>query len=438
MTDRSNSASADEGAPNDKNVKPRTRGQTVGQFIERAGKLIPDPVIIFMAFYPLAFVLTVIFGGYGFSTIGAGGEAVQHQLKNMADPVNLRWVFDNALLANWLGFGGSVIGVILVVMLAIGLAENSGLFGALIKRVGGRLPQGLLPLLLIFLGIISSVATDAGYLVLIPLAGLLYAGIGRNPLIGMAAAFAGVSAGFSANLIPGPVDVIIGLNAQVFAESQGVPFTSAAGEALNPATMHWTFIIVSTFVLAITGFWVTRRIVAPRLERMEWQTPSDIQPRDFQVSEAERRGLRGALGGLVLAFYLGRRYGGDLAENSQAWFDWDPAGWRVICYVAVFIGTYAAVWLLGYWFRGLLNKARLASADRSLGFVLGVLKGAVFVAIAFQILVIFYDWLPQDVQIQLVGDSEGTVPASHTLFRLTRTRYILGRLRSIRLHLNRS
>ena len=70
----------------------------------------------------------------------------------------------------------------------------------------------LLPLLLIFLGIISSVATDAGYLVLIPLAGLLYAGIGRNPVIGMAAAFAGVSAGFSANLIPGPVDVIIGLN----------------------------------------------------------------------------------------------------------------------------------------------------------------------------------------------------------------------------------
>ena len=152
----------------------------------------------------------------------------------MADPENLRWVFDNALLANWLGFGGSVIGVILVVMLAIGLAENSGLFGALIKRVGGRLPQALLPLLLIFLGIISSVATDAGYLVLIPLAGLLYAGIGRNPLIGMAAAFAGVSAGFSANLIPGPVDVIIGLNAQVFAESQGVPFTSATGEALNP------------------------------------------------------------------------------------------------------------------------------------------------------------------------------------------------------------
>ncbi len=276
-------------------------GQSIGQFVERAGKKIPDPVIIFMAFYPLAFILTMVFGGYRFETTGAGGEAVAHELRNMAQADNLRWVFDNALLANWLGFGGGVLGVIFVVMLAIGLAENSGMFGALIKKVGAHLPQTILPLVLIFLGILSSMATDAGYLVLIPLAGLLYAGLGRHPFIGMAAAFAGVSAGFSANLIPGPVDVIIGLNAKVFAEAQGVPFTNAAGAALNPATMHWTFIVVSTFVLAITGFWVTRRFVAPRLERMSWVTPADIQPGDFQVSADEQRGLRGALLGVLLA-----------------------------------------------------------------------------------------------------------------------------------------
>ena len=72
--------------------------------------------------------------------------------------------------------------------------------------------------------------------------------------------------------------------------------SNAAGEALNPATMHWTFIVVSTFVLAITGFWVTRRVVAPRLERMDWETPADILPRQFQVSDEGRRGLRGAFG----------------------------------------------------------------------------------------------------------------------------------------------
>ncbi len=279
-------------------------GQSLGSFIERAGHKIPDPVIIFMAFYPLAFLLTVIFGGHQFSTSGAGGEEIQHQLKNMAQAEHLRWVFDNALLANWLGFGGGVLGVIFVVMLAIGLAENSGMFGALIKKVGSWLPQGILPLLLIFMGIISSVATDAGYLVLIPLAGLLYAGLGRHPFIGMAAAFAGVSAGFSANLMPGPVDVIIGMNAQVFAEAQGVPFTNAAGKALNPATMHWYFIVASTFVLSATGFWVTRRYVEPRLANEPFVTPDDINPGDFELNLGERKGLKGLIWGTLLALVI--------------------------------------------------------------------------------------------------------------------------------------
>jgi len=273
-------------------------------FVERVGHRIPDPVIIFMAFYPAAFLLTVLMGGHTFETLGAGGEAVQYEILPMYQPEHVRWIFENALLANWLGFGGGVLGVILVVMLAVGVAENSGLFGALIKRAGAHLPQSVLPLLLIFLGILSSMATDAGYLVLIPLAGLLYAGIGRNPLIGMAAAFAGVSAGFSANLIPGPVDAIIGLNAKVFAEAQGVPFVNAAGEALNPVTMHLWFIITSTFVLAGTGFWVTKRFIEPRLDGQDYVVPSDIQPGEFQVSDDERKGLRAAVLGTLVALAM--------------------------------------------------------------------------------------------------------------------------------------
>ncbi len=284
------------------------RGSSLGQqligLIERGGRRIPDPVIIFMAFYPIAFLLTVVLGGYSFETASAGGEAVRHQILPMYQAEHMRWIFGNALLANWLAFGNGVLGVILVVMLAIGVAERSGLFGALIKQVGSRIPQRLLPLLLIFLGIVSSVATDAGYLVLIPLAGLLYAGLGRNPLIGMAAAFAGVSAGFSANLIPGPIDVIIGMNAQVFAESQGVPFVSADGRALNPATMHWWFIITSTFVLSLTGYLVTRRVIEPRLDQEPFEMPADIAAGEFELKPEERRGLRAAIWGTVLALGL--------------------------------------------------------------------------------------------------------------------------------------
>ena len=279
-------------------------GQSFARFIERAGRKIPDPVIIFMAFYPAAFLVTVLMSGYSFETGGAGGSTVAHQINGMHQAEHMRWIFDNALVANWLAFGNGVLGVILVVMLAVGIAENSGLFGALIKRAGSHIPVKLLPLLLVLIGILSSIATDAGYLVLIPLAGLLYAGIGRNPLIGMAAAFAGVSAGFSANIIPGPVDAIIGLNAQVFAEAQGVPFANAAGDALNPVTMHYYFIVVSTFILAGTGFWVTRKFVEPRLESADYVVPDDISPGDFELTAEESRGLRASFWGTLVSLLM--------------------------------------------------------------------------------------------------------------------------------------
>jgi len=271
-------------------------------FIERIGKRIPDPVIIFIWFFVGALILTAFVGGLTFETYGAGGEPTQWQIKNMLAAENVVWLFDNALLANWLGFGGGVLGVILIVMLGVGIAENSGLFAAILKKIGRGLPEKWLPLLLVFIGIMSSIATDAGYLVLIPLAGLLYAGLGKNPLIGMAASFAGVSAGFSANLIPAtPIDVIIGVNAKVFAEAQGIPFVNAAGEMLTPATMNYYFILVSTFVLAIVGAIVTLKVVQPRLEQKEFTIPSELKISDFDLTAGEKRGLRASGVGLVVA-----------------------------------------------------------------------------------------------------------------------------------------
>ncbi|MEE4637303.1 MAG: AbgT family transporter [Wenzhouxiangella sp.] len=314
-------------------------GQRFGAFVERAGRRIPDPVIIFMAFYPLAFLATVILGGHQFESMGAGGEAVTYEILPMWHAEHVRWIFDNALLRNWLAFGNGVLGVILVVMLAIGIAENSGLFGALIKRAGAWIPQSLLPMLLMFLGIMSSIATDAGYLVLIPLAGLLYAGLGRNPLIGMAAAFAGVSAGFSANLIPGtPIDVIIGMNAQVFADAQGVPFTTADGSPLRPATMNYWFILTSTFVLTATGYFVTRRFVEPRLEGQDFVVPDDLDTGEFQVSAAEQRGLRFSLLGVLVAGLMiaGLIFGPLASFENEAGQVVDPYMDNIILLISLF------------------------------------------------------------------------------------------------------
>lgn len=262
--------------------------------IERIARAIPDPVLLFIGFYLLALAAAALLGGTTFATVGPNGP-VEQTIKPMLVAEHVRWIFDNALLANWLGFGNGVLGVILVVTLAIGVAEHAGLLGALIKKAGRQVPMRWMPLMLVLLGILSSLATDAGYLVLIPLAGLLYAALGQNPLIGMAAAFAGVSAGFSANLVPAtPPDVIVGLNAKTFAEAQGVPFATAEGVPLNAATMNYFFMVASTGLLAVVGAWVTSRFVAPKLAAQPWTKPADLDLGEFTLTEAERRGLRAA------------------------------------------------------------------------------------------------------------------------------------------------
>ncbi len=271
-------------------------------WIERAGRAIPDPIVIFLYLWVVLFVASILLGGTSFEIrTPDGGSAVQ-SIRNMAERENLLWIFDNLIVANWLAFGQGVLGIILFIIMAVGVAEYSGLLGALIKKAGGAIPQRFLGLAVVFLGIMSSLASDAGYLILVPLAGLLYASVGRHPLIGMAAAFAGVSAGFSANLVPGTTsDVIVGLNARAFAEASGMPFASADGRILNPATMTYWFTAASVLVLAPVGAWVTSRFVTRRLARVPYEVPADLDTSEFALTPAERRGLRFSGVGLLLA-----------------------------------------------------------------------------------------------------------------------------------------
>lgn len=243
----------------------RKRKKSVS-LIEKVGAFIPDPIIIFAILYALLLICSFIFGGREFSVPSVNGSYVKYEFKYMFTSENIRWIFSNAILENWLSYGGGVLGTILVVMLGVGVAEESGLLSALIKKLGSAVPQNLLPFMLVFLGIMSNVATDVGYLVLVPLAGLLYSGIGKNPLVGMATAFAGVSAGFSANLIPATfVDVVIGTNARSFALNQGVPFISQNGAPLSPAIMNYYFFAVSTAMLVIVGGIISIKITEKTL-----------------------------------------------------------------------------------------------------------------------------------------------------------------------------
>ncbi len=273
--------------------------------IERIGKAIPDPIVLFMLLWVIVFVASIMLGGYSFDIRAPDGGSATQTIRPMHSTENVRWIFDNAILANWLAFGGGVIGIIIFIVMAVGVAEHLGLLGALIKRAGAAIPERWLALAVVFLGIMSSLASDAGYLILVPLAGLLYASLGKHPLIGMAAAFAGVSAGFSANLIPGTTsDVVVGVNARAFAEAAGMAFESVDGRPLNPATMIYWFTAASTFVLAPVGAWVTTRFVARKLERVPYQIPADIDVGEFSLTSAEARGLRFSLVGLLLSLVL--------------------------------------------------------------------------------------------------------------------------------------
>lgn len=299
-------------------------------WIERAGKAIPDPVVLFMILWVVVFLASAILGGYSFQIKSPGGALVEQTIRPMHQAENIRWIFDNAILANWLGFGGGVIGIILFIVMAVGVAEHVGLLGALIKRAAANIPERYLALAIVFLGIMSSLASDAGYLILVPLAGLLYASLGKHPLIGMAAAFAGVSAGFSANLVPGTTsDVIVGVNARAFAEAAGMPFTNAAGEPLNPATMNYYFTAASTFLLAPVGAFVTHRFVTRRLARVPYSLPADLNIGEFDLTDAERRGLRASFWALL----LGLAFIAVMAVGPLAPYTNPETGQRIVPYL---------------------------------------------------------------------------------------------------------
>jgi len=207
------------------------------------------------------------------------------------------WAIDN-LVKNFTGF--APLGVVLVGMLGIGVAERAGAIGALLKVGMMITPQSLLTPAMIFLGIMSSMALDAGYVVLPPIAAALYKSVGRSPLVGIATVFVGVSAGFSANLFITGLDPLL------------AGFTAEGARILDDsyqvaATCNWWFMIGSTLVLTFVGWAVTAWMVEPRYARNlpEMGGPSPVTAEDLaaqKITAEERSGL--IVAGVVFAVFL--------------------------------------------------------------------------------------------------------------------------------------
>lgn len=239
----------------------RTRGARLLDALERAGNRLPHPVTLFILATALVLVLSHVGQALGWSASAEGltaageDEPAAAAVRSLLDRDGLYHAL-SSVVDNFIEF--PPLGVVLVGMLGVGVAERTGLIGAAL-RVGARgMPGILLTPAMVLLGILSSVGMDAGYVVLPPLAAALYRALGRSPLAGLAAAFAGISAGFSANLSLTALDpVLAGL-------------TESAARILDPdyrvsPAANWAFMAVSTVVITLVGWLVTARYVEPRL-----------------------------------------------------------------------------------------------------------------------------------------------------------------------------
>jgi aminobenzoyl-glutamate transport protein len=228
----------------------------------------------------------------------------------------IRFIF-TSFVPNFTTF--AVVGVSFIALLGAGVAEEAGLMNALIRKLVKVAPAGALTFIIVFVGVVSSIASDAGYLILIPLAAAAFASIKKHPLVGLAAAYAGVAAIFTANIIPGPTDAML---TEITNEAIGL----ASGQPLTiGANLFWS--AGSAIAMAIVATIVTNRIIAPRLG--EYTGTPDATGDDKPVLDdaTEARGLRAALFaflgvmGLVLLLTLPpgaplRRPDGQIDGNS--------------------------------------------------------------------------------------------------------------------------
>lgn len=244
--------------------------------IERVGNRLPDPLTLFVVFSALVLVISWLAASAGVSVQKPSGETVE--AINLLSSDGIRRILTEAV-KNFTGF--APLGTVLVVMIGIGVAERSGLISAGLKQLVSLVPNWLLTATLVFAGVMASMAADAGYVVLTPLGAVLFAGIGRHPIAGLAAAFAGVSGGFSANLLITSLDPLLS------------GLTEAAAQLYDPTytvqpTANYYFMIASVFLITIVGTLVTTFFVEPRLGK--WTPPESGEGSEGASSSGEALG----------------------------------------------------------------------------------------------------------------------------------------------------
>ncbi len=245
--------------------------------VEKVGNLLPHPASLFALFALTVVIASGVAAMFEISALHPGTGETIHPVSLLSGDGLRRMTTD--MVRNFTSF--APLGTVLVALLGIGVAEGSGLIGAGIRLMVLSAPPRLLTFTIVFAGVLSNMASEIGYVLLVPLGATIFLAVGRHPIAGLAAAFAGVSGGYSANLLLGTVDPLL---AGISEEAAKIIDPSYL---VNPACNYY-FMVVSTFVIAIVGTLVSEKIVEPRLGKYD----GDEKPMAIEkLSADEKRGL---------------------------------------------------------------------------------------------------------------------------------------------------
>ena len=282
-------ARADDGGKKAGNGKRKSLLDRFLTGVEVIGNKLPDPAILFLLLLFVTWIASAIMAPIQFSEIDPNtGEAIriQNQLTGPALAT-----FMARLVTTFTGF--APLGVVLVALLGVGVAEKTGFISTGLRLILGFTPKSLLTPMLILAAIVSHTAADAGYVLVIPLGGVIFYAAGRHPLAGISAAFAGVSGGFSANFIPSGIDPLL----QGFTQSAAQIFD--ADRLVNPLC-NLAFTGLSSILVIGVGWYLTDRVIEPRLRGTEVDGDPEQMPKMEELSRKDRLGFLAAMGALVL------------------------------------------------------------------------------------------------------------------------------------------
>ena len=266
--------------------------------IERVGNGLPHPIVLFAIFALAIVVISAVCAALGVSATGmlvSGGELKETTVTavSLLTKDGLAYMFTKAV-NNFTTY--APLGMVLVAMLGVGVAEQSGMINTLLKNVVRSTPKMLLTPMMVFLGVMSNVASDSGYVILIPLGAMVFRACGRHPIAGLAAAFAGVSGGFSANLVVGTLDPLL------------AGITQTAVSIIDPNYQvqvmgNYFFMCASTVLITILGTIITDKVVEPRLGTYSGELEGEEDASLTTVTDKEKKALRNA--GIAALIFIG-------------------------------------------------------------------------------------------------------------------------------------